>query len=338
MREYLNIEELSEYLGIKKSTLYAKVASGQIPHYKIGHLVRFKKADIDCWMESLKQIPFDASKKANEVIKGLNPEIGHLTLSQITPPILSAYKTKRLEAGLKPSTVVKELQFIRRVFSLSKREWQLIKQSPFEFFKLPKVNDQRVRFLEQGEFERLLLSCPSWLRPIIVLARYTGLRRGNVLDLTWNQVDLKNRIINLEHTKNGQRLSIPLSDTPYNMLLSLKGGKVTYLTCPFVFHQDGKPFTPDQVTMAFKRACRRAGIENFRFHDLRHDFASTLVQRGNDLYVVQNLLGHSDGRMTKRYAHLKIENLRNAVKSLEGDTAGDTKSDTVEDRVEAHVL
>jgi site-specific recombinase XerD len=79
--------------------------------------------------------------------------------------------------------------------------------------------------------------------------------------------------------------------------------------------------------VAFKRACKRAGIENFRFHDLRHDFASKLVQNGNDLYVVQKLLGHSDGRMTQRYAHLRVENLRTAVETLEGGT----KSGTVRD-------
>lgn len=256
-------------------------------------------------------------RRAIQSAKNFLTEIGELTLSQITPGVLSDYKTKRLESGVTTSTVVKELQFIRRIFSLCKREWQLIRQSPFEFFKMPKVNDQRVRFLEPGQFEQLLFRCPDWLKPIAVLARYTGMRRGNILNLTWSQVDLQQRVINLEHTKNGQRLTIPLCETSYNVLVGLKNTKVMHLDCPFVFHQNGKPYSPYQVSMAFIRACVRAGIENFRFHDLRHDFASNLVQKGNDLYIVQHLLGHKDGRMTQRYAHLRIENLREAVETLE---------------------
>ena len=86
----------------------------------------------------------------------------------------------------------------------------------------------------------------------------------------------------------------------------------------YVFHQKGVPYSPSQVSVAFQRACRRAGVSNFRFHDLRHDYASRIVQNGYDLYIVQQLLGHKDGRMTQRYAHLKVENLRSAVESLEG--------------------
>lgn len=281
---------------------------------------------IDVWQKYMREeMRYKAPgtfNRAHQAAINFLPIIGNLTLSEISPSVLSGYKAKRFEDGVKPSTVVKELQHIRRVFSLCKREWELIKQSPFEFFTMPSVKDQRVRFFEPGQFEKLLVVCPSWLKPITILARYTGMRRSNILNLTWSQVDFQNRVINLENTKNGQRLTIPLTETSFNLLFEVKNAKITHLNCPFVFHQDGKTLNPYRVSIAFRRACKRAGIENFRLHDLRHDFASNLVQKGNDLYVVQSLLGHKDGRMTQRYAHLKIENLRKAVETLEGHKKG----------------
>ncbi len=89
--------------------------------------------------------------------------------------------------------------------------------------------------------------------------------------------------------------------------------------------------------MAFKRTCKRAGIENFRFHDLRYDFASSLVQKGCDLYVVRHLLGHRDGRMTQRYAHLRIDNLRKAVETLEECTEGHKKGHSENEKGVANI-
>jgi len=255
--------------------------------------------------------------RAQECSKNFLPLLGDLTLLEVRPAVLSSYKAKRLKEGKSLATVSKELQFIRRVFSLCKRDWQLIRQSPFEFFRVPVSNNQRVRYLSDSEFENLCIQCPSWLRQIVILARHTGIRRGNILELTWGQVDLESRVINLEKTKNGQRLTVPLTRVAFDVLSDIKKEKVVYMQCPYVFHRGGKPYSPWQVSMAFKRACKRAGITNFRFHDLRHDFASNLVQRGNDVYVVQQLLGHKDGRMTQRYAHLRLENLRRAVETLE---------------------
>jgi integrase len=253
------------------------------------------------------------------------PLIGDLPLRQITPSVLSHYRAKRIKDEVTLSTVNKELQCIRRVFSLCKRDWQLVRQSPFEHFRIPTDKAHRVKFLGKGQFESLLLNCPAWLRPMVTLARYTGMRRGNILSLAWDQVDLENRLIHLESTKNGLPLTIPLIDASYDVLVSMRGGKVARLGCPYVFQEGGKPFSPHKVSMAFKRAAQRAGLPNFRFHDLRHDFASHLVQGGTDLYVVQHLLGHKDGRMTQRYAHLRVDNLRQALRVLDGGYSGGHK-------------
>lgn len=329
-----NGEVIRKSTGTSNKTLARKVERKVLDEIEEGTWFEKDMAEItlfkDVWDRYLRE---DCKYKAKgtydralQCARNFLPDFGNLTLSHITPSLLSSYKAKRLDEGVKPSTVVKELQFVRRVFSLCKCEWQLIKQSPFEFFKMPKVSDQRIRYFEKGEFEKLIVKCPEWLKPIVTLARYTGIRRGNIATLKWTHVDLENRVINLETTKNGERLTIPLMGKAYDVLAEMRNKKVIHLHCLFVFHIEGQPHSPDMITTAFRRACKRAGIDNFRFHDLRHDFASNLVQKGNDLYVVQNLLGQKDGRMTQRYAHLKLDNLRDAVNSLD---EGGTKRGTI---------
>jgi len=152
------------------------------------------------------------------------------------------------------------------------------------------------------------------------------------LELTWEQVDLKRRLIAIPRTKNEEPIGIPLTEGAMKTLVELH--RVRYLRAPYVFcDKDGKRYSPKQVSVAFGRACKRAGIENLRFHDLRHDFASSLVQAGVDIYTVRELLGHKDLRMTTRYSHLSPEKLRDAVRALDeregryvlvtlGETAG----------------
>ena len=111
-------------------------------------------------------------------------------------------------------------------------------------------------------------------------------------------------------------MTVPLSDSAYDALTSLHREKGKYPDCPYVFHIDGNALSPGLVTKAFERACKRAGVENFRLHDLRHDFASSLVQKGVNMYQVETLMGHKDGRMTRRYAHLRMQDLHDAVKVL----------------------
>ncbi|MDH4227161.1 MAG: site-specific integrase [Deltaproteobacteria bacterium] len=172
--------------------------------------------------------------RALQVGKLIIPFLKDLKLSEVTPSILCSYRAHRLGLGLKPNTVAKELHFVRRVFSLCKREWQVIKQSPFEFFTMPSEDDRRVRYLEPGEIDTLLFHSPAWLKPMLVLARNTGMRRGNILGLTWSEVNMQERVINLERTKNGQRLTIPLNNAAYDVLDGLKNAKIKLLHYPNV--------------------------------------------------------------------------------------------------------
>lgn len=295
-----------------------------------GETILFKEA----WEKYMREIAkFTLSKSglslALHTEKRFLPFAGRLPLTKITPAILSSYKAKRLEEGIKVSSMVKELCYVRRCFSLCKKEWQFIKQSPFEYFTMPKVNDKRVRFFKPGEFELLYRHSPAWLKLMIVVAKETGLRKDNIIHLTWQMLDEKEKLLNIPYTKNGDPIAIPLTDAAFDVFMELKREKkkVVFLDCPFIFHNKGRQYNHGQVSMAFRRACARAGVENFRFHDLRHDYASRLAQRGNSLYVIQNLLGHRDSRMTQRYAHLHTEALKKAVETLNLDTKRHTSED-----------
>jgi integrase len=151
-----------------------------------------------------------------------------------------------------------------------------------------------------------------WLRPYVVIALETGLRLSNICDLTWEEVNMSNRmiIISAEKMKNRDYIGLPISEDAYNTFRDLQ--RVRSISS-FVFHDNGEKLYSVKVQRAFRKVLKKAGIDDFRFHDLRHSFASSLVQSGVDIYAVQKLLGHKDSRMTQRYSHLSVEYLREAI-------------------------
>ena len=246
-------------------------------------------------------------------------------LSEITPSMVNEFKMKRRIDGVGPASINRELAVLKNAFNKAIKEWGWVRENPVTKIPLEKEPPGRVRYLTDEEFERLLEGCPEWLRPIVLTARHTGLRRENILSLKWYQVDLFRRVITIERTKNGERLGIPINDTLMELFKKLS--KVRYIGSEYVFYHpaakkknakrrfDGKRYF--EVKNSFQEALEKAGIKDFRFHDLRHCFASALVQRGADLYEVQRLLGHKNPSMTQRYAHLAPENLRDAVLRLD---------------------
>jgi len=192
-------------------------------------------------------------------------------------------------------------------------EWEVIPFNPAQGMKSPRVPAGRVRYLQPPEFGVLLRQCPAWLRPIVGLAVSTGMRRSEILNLRWLDVDLQNKRVLLPQTKNGEGRVVYLNQTAGMVLKSLpvpEGVKGT----DRVFHGLG----PEQVGMSFKRACNRAKIEDFRFHDLRHTAPSWLRMKGADIHTVAQLLGRKDLRMAARYQHLSPALLADAVAQPDG--------------------
>jgi integrase len=222
-------------------------------------------------------------------------------------------------------------------------EWEMVEQSPFERGKslMLKENNERVRFLNNDEIKRLLENSPTHLRDIIICAINTGMRRGEILNLKWSQI--RGGFIYLQRTKTKEKREIPINDEleilfkrikaqrnskgatviklDGNNVIRLEGNPVDCQNSPseYVFTYKGKRVK--NIKKAFKTALKNAGITDFRFHDLRHTFASQVIMRGGDLKDVQELLGHKSMSMTLRYSHLSQDHKKRAVNLLNGLTA-----------------
>ena len=251
----------------------------------------------------------------------LNPIFGSLFLHEMRPGKINDYRVQRKTVGVKIQTINHELGLMKKAFNVAIREWEWCQDNPVNKIKMEKVPRGRVRYLTEGEFQKICTACPAWSRPILTFARYTGLRMSNVLELTWDQVDFNSRTVLVQETKNGEPLIIPLCRLLHDTLLALREKSPDPRR---VFPSDLKLESfKQQVRRAFKSACKEVGIKDFRWHDLRHDFASQLVQKGVGLYTVQKLLGHRDSRMTQRYAHLSPKNFQEAIQCLdEMDSSG----------------
>jgi len=233
-------------------------------------------------------------------------------LFEITAQMIEKYKAMRLEK-VAPATVNRELASLKHMFTKA-IEWGLVKTNPAKGVKRLKEPPGRLRYLKTEEIKKLLDACADHVRSIVIAALNTGMRKSEILNLCWREVDLKNRKITVINAKNNETRVIPINKTLYEELLTLS----QKLKGEYVFsNRNGDPF--GDIKKGFSAALERAGIEDFRFHDLRHTFGSHLVMQGVNIKTVQQILGHKDIKMTMRYSHLSPEYVHKAMEKL--DTA-----------------
>lgn len=231
-------------------------------------------------------------------------------LFEIRPEIIENYKLTRLKK-VKPAPINRELACLKHMYSKA-IEWGYVNKNPVKGTKRLKEPPGRLRFLKTEEVKKLLKACPEYLCSIVICALNTGMRKGEILNLKWSNVDLKNRKITVINTKNNESRVIPINQTLYQQLLALYRSK----NGEYVFsNKNGLPFL--DIKKGFSAALKRARIKDFRFHDLRHTFGSHLVMQGVDLRTVQQLMGHKDIKMTMRYSHLSPGHVQEAVKKLD---------------------
>lgn len=248
--------------------------------------------------------------------KGLVNFFGNYTLSEISPSLINDFRLKRRTEGVKPATIHRQLDIMKRAFNLAIREWEWCDKNPVTRISLEKLNNKRDRWLTFQEEENLLQTCPIWLRELVLFGLNTGMRLSEILSLSWKGVDLSRKTVTVFKSKNTERRTIPLNESALELLKTK--GKVRSIKTDLVFHtKTHNAIDKCNVGRASRIALRRAGIQDFRFHDLRHTFATRMVQAGKDLYKVQVLLGHKTPIMTQRYAHHYPESLRDGVEVLD---------------------
>jgi integrase len=193
-------------------------------------------------------------------------------------------------------------------------DWGLSDKNPVLKVRLfSEKGTERERILSEEEETRLLAHCSDYLKSIVVTALNTGMRRGEVFNLRWKNVDLRKRMIKVEQTKSGSSRMIPINRCLFAELVKAKRGN---RASEYIFPnpESGLPYT--QVRRSFKNACQKAGVKELRFHDLRHTFATRLIESGADLITVRDLLGHFSVRVTQRYTHSNQDRKKEALELL----------------------
>ena len=246
-------------------------------------------------------------------------------LAKVTRATIESFQAERASSMsrrntlLKPATVNREMAALKHLLSKAV-EWDVLDRNPAIGVKLFKETNRRLRYLSVEECRALLEACPTeTLRRVVILALHTGMRKGEILNLKWQNVNLREGFIELIEQKNGERSVIPLSDYIIGILKSIP----RRLDSEFVFagKNKGEPFC--DLKRQFAAAVKGAKLEGVTFHVLRHTAASLLTMNGVDLKTVQEIPRHKSITMTQRYAHLSPEHQKAAVEALATALQGD---------------
>lgn len=239
---------------------------------------------------------------------------GKQRMDEIAPFQIERFKQER-RAGLTwrgtqrtPASVNRELEVLSRIYTIAIDNGMNI-QNPCRKVRLLRMDNQRNRYLSEDEETRLMAILEgrrAHLRSIVILALHTGMRRGEILSLRWNEVDFVRGLILVKRTKNDRDRMIPMNSIVRETLAAIRQEAST----------DGQVFPINDVKRSFVYACVKAKIADFRFHDLRHTAATRLADRGADAFQIAAILGHATIQMSARYTHATGHGLRRAMESL----------------------
>lgn len=274
---------------------------------------RFWKEAVVRWLtETSDKVTHQEDKRK---LVWIHDYLGELSLDQITQEAIDRLRCAKLKEASK-ATTNRYLALVRSILIRARDEWEWIDKAPK--IRLFKESNSRERSLTQDQVRRLMQELPLHQRETVMFALTTGLRQRNVLDLEWSQVNLELRHAWVQATKSKNRrpIAVPLNDTAIKVLERQIGKHPTH-----VFTYRGKPIKAAN-TKAWQAALKRAGITDFRWHDLRHTWATWQRQAGTPTHELQRLGGWLTGAMVERYAHLAPDHLAIAAKRLDSKFVG----------------
>ena len=267
------------------------------------------------WDDAVERWLFEKADKASiksdqSIIRWLNKHLSGVPLEEVTRPVVDALVHKKIACGVTNATVNRTLALLRAILLRASGDWEWLPRAPK--VRLLREPVRRVRYLTRGQALRLLNELPPHLAAMAAFTLATGLRRSNVTGLQWSQVDIRRRVawIHPDQAKSRKAIGVPLNEDAMRVLLLQRGRHAVY-----VFTYEGERVI--QVsTAAWYKALKRAGITDFRWHDLRHTWASWHVQNGTPLFALQELGGWESVSMVRRYAHLSASHLAHYAANL----------------------
>ncbi len=267
--------------------------------FLLGPYAEFKSKQIKHWKKE--QYRF---RQVAQAFKGHD-------LDQVTTEMVDKYKLELQEHGKSPSSVNHLIKRVKNALKVAVK-WGYIKKNVAEMVDLVKDHARRERFLTRKEYELLLIFAPEHIRPLIVIATNTGMRQGEILNLTQEDIDPERGFIRVMESKNGETRYVPMNQDVKETLQELL--KHRKMGNPYLFHRGNTRL--GSFRKSFSKAVEGAGIKNFRFHDLRHTCASWLAQEGVQLLTIKAVLGHKTLSMVNRYAHLTHDEMKKAVEKI----------------------
>lgn len=285
---------------------------------------------IDRYIE--KELPKNqkAYVKQKMLLTWWKSQLGSYFLCHITPSMIAELRDKLLSETTTrkhlrtPSTTNRYLASLSRAFTIAQREWQWIKENPVSKITRPKENKHRERYLDKEEIGRLLEECRKskspHLYPVTVFALATGARKGEILGLKWEDLDLSRETATFRDTKNGETRTVHLSESVLGCLRGERGKRI--MLSEYVFpRSDGKG--PADIRTAWERAIELSGLKNVCFHSLRHTAASHLAMNGASTLEISKILGHKSLSVLQIYTHLSTSSTSKVLNRLDQEILGE---------------